>query len=78
MVDHQLSRRALLGVSASAHLVGATAPARLLVVTGGHDFDLSFWEIFKNRTEWKIELPTTYPHPAFSTDGTLFLTVVVW
>ena len=55
MVDHQLSRRALLAATASARLVGATAPARLLVVTGGHDFDASFWEIFKNRTEWKME-----------------------
>ena len=61
MVDHRLSRRALLGVTASAHLMGATAPARLLVVTGGHDFDASFWEIFKNRTEWKMEQRSHQP-----------------
>ena len=55
MVTHHVSRRALLGIAASAGLVGATRRARLLVVTGGHEFDASFWEIFKNRTEWKME-----------------------
>jgi len=55
MVNHHLSRRALLGAAASARLVGATGPARLLVVTGGHDIDPGFWDIVKNRIEWKME-----------------------
>jgi type 1 glutamine amidotransferase len=41
------------------------------VVTGGHEFDTSFWEIFKDRPDWKIERRahqpadtcTVYDHP---------------
>jgi hypothetical protein len=35
-------------------LAGAS-PARLLVVTAGHEFDETFWDVFKDRTEWKME-----------------------
>ena len=55
MVAHRLSRRALLGIAASAGLVSAAGPGRLLAVTGGHEFDPAFWEILKNRPEWKME-----------------------
>lgn len=55
MVAHSLSRRALLAVAASTGVVSAAGPIRLLVVTGGHEFDPSFWEILKNRPEWKLE-----------------------
>jgi hypothetical protein len=27
----------------------------MLMVTGGQEFDASFWEIFKNRPDWKVE-----------------------
>ena len=55
MVAHSLSRRALLGIAASTGIVSAAGPTHLLAVTGGHEFDPSFWEILKNRPEWKIE-----------------------
>ena len=56
MVAHRLSRRALLAIAASARLASAaTKPIRLLVVTGGHEFDASFWEIFKSRPNWKMD-----------------------
>jgi type 1 glutamine amidotransferase len=71
MVTHHLSRRALLGVAASATLVRGASPLRLLVVTGGHEFDAGFWDIFKERSEWKIDhrahepadTCTVYDHP---------------
>src|SRR5713226_1019099 len=55
MVAHYLSRRAWLGMAASVPLVRGAAPLRLLVVTGGHEFDASFWDIFRERSEWKME-----------------------
>jgi len=54
MVADRLSRRALLG-AASAGLARGAAPIRLLVVTGGHEFHESFWDVFKKRPEWKME-----------------------
>ncbi len=71
MVAHRVSRRAVLGMAASASLVRAGSPVRLLVVTGGHEFDASFWGIFKSRPEWKMEQRahepadtcTVYDHP---------------
>jgi type 1 glutamine amidotransferase len=60
MVSDLLSRRALL-VSASAGLAPGAAPIRLLVVTGGHEFHESFWDVFKNRPEWKMEQRTHEP-----------------
>ncbi len=53
MVTHHVSRRTLL-VAASAGLARGASPVRLLVVTGGHEFHESFWDVFKNR-EWKME-----------------------
>lgn len=53
MVTHRVSRRALL-VAASATLARGASPIRLLVVTGGHEFHESFWDVFKNQ-EWKME-----------------------
>ena len=55
MVTHRLSRRAFVGVAASAKAATGASPLNLLVVTGGHKFDASFWDIFKSRPEWKIE-----------------------
>ncbi len=54
MVADCVSRRALL-VAASAGLASGASPVRLLVVTGGHEFHESFWDVFKNRTELKLE-----------------------
>lgn len=34
--------------AASASLARGSSPIRLLVVTGGHEFDAGFWEIFEN------------------------------
>jgi uncharacterized protein len=55
MVAHRLKRRALLGMAATAGLARGATPIRLLVVTGGHEFDASFWGIFQNRPDWKLE-----------------------
>lgn len=55
MVAHRLSRRAVLEMAAVAGLARGASPIRLLVVTGGHEFDASFWAIFKNHPEWKME-----------------------
>jgi hypothetical protein len=55
VVAHRLSRRALLEMAAAAGLARGASPVRLLVVTGGHEFDASFWGIFKDRPEWKME-----------------------
>jgi uncharacterized protein len=60
MVADRLSRRALL-VAASAGLARGASPIRLLVVTGGHEFHESFWDVFKSRTEWKMERRTHEP-----------------
>ena len=54
MVADRVSRRALL-VAASAGLASGASSVRLLVVTGGHEFHESFWDVFKNRMEWKME-----------------------
>jgi hypothetical protein len=54
MVAHRLSRRAVLEMTAAAALARGASPTRLLVVTGGHEFDASFWEIFKDHPEWKM------------------------
>jgi type 1 glutamine amidotransferase len=54
MVADRVSRRALL-TAASAGLARGAAPIRLLVVKGGHEFHESFWDVFKNRPEWKME-----------------------
>jgi len=71
MVAHRLSRRAVLGMTAAAGLARGASPVRLLVVTGGHEFDARFWGMFKNRPEWKMEQRahepadtcTVYDHP---------------
>jgi type 1 glutamine amidotransferase len=71
LVAHRLSRRFWLGIAASASLARGNSPVRLLVVTGGHEFDASFWEIFKNQPAWKVEprahdpadTCTVYDHP---------------
>jgi type 1 glutamine amidotransferase len=55
MVARRLSRRAALGMAAAAGLAHGATPVRLLVVTGGHEFEPSFWQIFKNHPEWKME-----------------------
>lgn len=55
MVAHRLSRRAVLQMAAAAGLAHGASPIRLLVVTGGHEFDASFWAIFKERPDWKME-----------------------
>jgi len=55
MVAHRLSRRTVLEMAAAAGLARGASPIRLLVVTGGHEFDASFWEIFKDHPEWKME-----------------------
>src|SRR5258708_24014487 len=55
MVAHRLSRRALLEMAAAAGLARGASPVRLLVVTGGHEFDAVFWALFKDRPEWKME-----------------------
>ena len=54
MVANSISRRTLL-VAASASMARGASPVRLLVVTGGHEFQESFWDVFKNRMEWKME-----------------------
>ena len=54
MVADRVSRRALL-VAASAGLSRGASSVRLLVVTGDHEFHESFWDVFKNRMEWKME-----------------------
>jgi uncharacterized protein len=55
MVADRLSRRTVLGMAAMAGVARGATPLRLLVVTGGHEFDASFWAIFKDRPEWKME-----------------------
>ena len=55
MVARHLNRRTLLGMAATARLARGATPVRLLVVTGGHEFDASFWGIFKNRPDWTME-----------------------
>ena len=55
MVAHRLSRRASLGVLASTKAAICAPSLRLLVVTGGHEFDTSFWDIFKSQTGWELE-----------------------
>ena len=55
MVAHRVSRRAVLGIAAAAGMARGATPVRLLVVTGGHEFDVSFWGIFKDRPDWKME-----------------------
>jgi type 1 glutamine amidotransferase len=55
MVTHRLSRRAVLQMAAAAGLAHGASPVRLLVVTGGHEFDAVFWAVFKDRPEWKME-----------------------
>jgi hypothetical protein len=55
MVTHRLSRRAFVGVLASTKAVTGASALRLLVVTGGHEFATSFWEIFKSQPGWEIE-----------------------
>jgi len=55
MVAHRLSRRAVLEIAAAAGLARGASPVRLLIVTGGHEFDASFWAIFNDRPEWKME-----------------------
>src|SRR5260370_11422330 len=42
-------------MAAAAGPARGASPIRLLVVTGGHEFDASFWAIFKVRPEWKME-----------------------
>lgn len=71
MVAQRLSRRALLQIAAVTGVARGAAPIRLLVVTGGHEFDAVFWAIFKDRPEWKMEARahdpadtcTVYDHP---------------
>jgi len=56
---------------ASASLAQGSSTVRLLVVTGDHEFDPSFWEIFKTSRAWKVERRaheptgacTVYYHP---------------
>ena len=60
MVANRVSRRALLA-AASATLAGGASSVRLLVVTGGHEFHESFWDMFKDRMEWKMEHHTHEP-----------------
>jgi uncharacterized protein len=60
MVANRVSRRALLA-AASARLARGASSVRLLVVTGGHEFHTSFWDILKNRMEWKMEQRTHEP-----------------
>jgi len=55
MVAHRLSRRTVLEMAAAAGLARGATPVRLLVVTGGHEFDASFWTIFNDHPEWKME-----------------------
>jgi uncharacterized protein len=55
MVTHRLSRRGFVGLAASATTAMGTSSLRLLVVTGGHEFDPGFWEIFNSRPEWTTE-----------------------
>jgi type 1 glutamine amidotransferase len=55
MVAHSVSRRAVLGMAVAASVARGASPVRLLVVTGGHEFDPSFWSIFKNRPDWNME-----------------------
>lgn len=55
MAAQGLSRRTLLAATASAGLARGASPVRLLVVTGGHEFGESFWSVFENRKEWKME-----------------------
>lgn len=61
MVTHRLSRRAFVGGAASAKAAMGVLRPGLLIVTGGHEFDASFWEMFKDRTEWKIERRSHQP-----------------
>ncbi len=71
MVAQRLSRRALLEMAAGDGLARGASPVRLLVVTGGHEFDAVFWALFKDRPEWKMEARahdpadtcTVYDHP---------------
>jgi hypothetical protein len=51
MVAHGLSRRAVLEMAAASGLARGASRTRLLVVTGGHEFDASFWAIFKDHPE---------------------------
>src|SRR5216684_2074606 len=55
MVAHRLSRRAVLEMAAASGLARGASRTRLLLVTGGHEFDASFWAIFKDHPEWKME-----------------------
>jgi type 1 glutamine amidotransferase len=61
MGTHRLSRRAFVAAAASAKAAMGASPLRVLIVTGGHEFDASFWDIFKQRAEWKIERRTHQP-----------------
>ncbi|MGH9632122.1 MAG: ThuA domain-containing protein [Bryobacteraceae bacterium] len=55
MVTHRLSRRGFVGLAASATAATGTSSLRLLIVTGGHEFDPGFWDIFNSWPEWKTE-----------------------
>jgi type 1 glutamine amidotransferase len=54
MVTQSLSRRGFVGLAASAAAAMGATPVHLLVVTGGHEFDGSFWDIVESRPEWKL------------------------
>jgi len=49
-------------MAASASLTQGSSTVRLVVVTGGHEFDPSFWEIFKNQSGWKVERRANEPN----------------
>src|SRR5262245_17418430 len=64
-------------MAASASLTQVSSTVRLLVVTGGHEFDPTFWKIFKNQPGWKVERRaneptgacTVYDHPIIAKFG---------
>jgi type 1 glutamine amidotransferase len=55
VVAYRLSRRAFIAVAASLKAANSASSTNLLVVTGGHEFDASFWDIFQKQPDWKIE-----------------------
>jgi type 1 glutamine amidotransferase len=52
--------RRLLAAPLAAPLSGAGKPLRIQLVTGGHDHELSFYDVFANRPEFDV---TVNPHP---------------
>lgn len=66
MISRRLPVRLVSLLLLTAALAAAEPPVRVLVVTGGHAHDLSFYKLFEGQTDWQV---TVDGHPtAFKGD----------